>query len=377
MPNRSQIRVAVIGNDPSYAQVLDALAPLAHWPLTELSGTIADNARYTAAPGPQAIVDSEMDNLGWWTENVTGPDTIVWGSSIVTLTRATANVTLSRGSFATAGDTWQFDAKLNSSTGIFRVADGNGTPRAIDGTDLGAGVFSGQMIFSSTSVNGAWQATNGTTEVDYVRGWKVGELDALIAGATTLAQTGIRGPNHAYLFDGATSLLTVYNRASIQGMSNFTLSVLFKLSSYGEITEGRLFEKASSWYCAPVSATGLLVNVNYGTTPIAETLTLPAGTLALDVWHSLSFRVTDPTKTLDVFIDGVKYTAASGAGSVPSTTNNLIIGNRAAADRTMAGLMDEFAPFDRAITDAEARLFHVASMGVPVGSAASSLGVPA
>lgn len=200
--------------------------------------------------------------------------------------------------------------------------------------------------------------------------------DMTIQSASVKRYTGVP---HAMYFDGLTSIATLPNQAAIQGLANLTFTGVFCPLSYGEGGAGRIFEKDSEYGCAPSSATGLTVFATFSGTSISEVITLPANTLRLGVSHSLVFIINDTTKKITVWVDGVKYTSVgTGTGTRNSNTNPIIVGNRAAIDRTFFGTIDELKLHTRAFSDAEARMFHLTALGgVPVGSPAIVLGVAA
>jgi hypothetical protein len=201
--------------------------------------------------------------------------------------------------------------------------------------------------------------TPGSYSVDNVTLKKIGSVDGAIAGTIALAQSGLRGPCHALLYDGATSLMTVYSRASLQGMTAFSLWALLKPTSAGENDNGTLFSKNGEFELRfNSSSRDLIATVNYGTTN-AQVVT--STTLSANAWHSVGLRIDNTSKQIDVIVDGIEASYASeqtGVGSRVSNTNNLIVGNNAAINQTLAGLLDEVLVFNRALTPNEFALLH-------------------
>ena len=204
--NRARIRTAILTPTP-YERVVNGLAPLAHWPLTELTGTIADNARYTDAPGPLALLNGGFENWSSatdadnWSENIAGGSTINQETSDVhgganaaraDIDASNNNATLAQTLSATGlniGDTVQITGwnKVNSIAGdpSFRVdfssVSGPTTPLTIDWS---------QFDYSRIStVNLALALARGSAASksifwDNVTAFKTGELDALYVGPT-------------------------------------------------------------------------------------------------------------------------------------------------------------------------------------------------
>ncbi len=341
------------------------LNPVFWLPLTESSGSLADNALYTAAPGAELLTngDFEAGVLTPWTV-INSPPT----AAVVSYNGSQQAHVISDAPFEgiiqgtvsvpNAGDTVTAEFDLDIVTGTVRyrlestddietyAAGGHKAERAIVTT-----TFPDFRLDTNSGV-GEFYADNASLK-------KTGELDGLIAGTTTLGQNGRSGGNHAYLFDGATSLLTVTNRASIQGLTDFSLWALFNPSDAGEGDSGTLFAKDGEFELRFNSASrDLIATVNYGTTNASATTST---TLSTDAWHTVGLRIDDSSKTIDIFVDGVEASYASqtaGAGSRASNTNDLIVGNNAAINQTLAGLLDEVLVVDRILTPNEFALLH-------------------
>ena len=376
---QSRRRIHLFNAPDPFSGFVRRLNPVFWLPLTESTGIIADNAMYTAAPGAELLTNSDFsawtgDAPDGWTE--TGEsgsdpqvterdsgqqhaDTVSTGGSANLYSSATSSAPrVTQNGAPVFGDTHRCETVVSYSNDVskLRMENGSSYPLPISGADTAIIDF----IAASTSFNvrGFGAAPHDHT-LDSISLKKIGELDGAIVGTTTLAQSGLRGPNHAYLLDGATSLMTVYNRASIQGLTEFSLWALFNPSSAGENDNGTLFSKSDEFKLRfNSSSRDLIATVHYGTTD-AQVVT--STTLAADEWHSVGLRIDDTNKQIDLFIDGVEASYASeqtGMGSRVSNINNLIVGNNVAVNQTLAGLLDEVLVMDRVLTDNEFALLH-------------------
>jgi hypothetical protein len=371
-----------------YERFVRVLGPVFWQPCRNASGSISTNAAYSSGTGPELFTNPggvgtpftfSSDNPASWTlggESGDDPeisevaageghaDSPTPGGGYVNIYSGAAspNVGMSQ-DVQTVGDTFQTVIDVNRvvSGSIVRAAGNSG------GANIGSPITSaGINTFLHIATTAALGLKRGGANTDVtIAGYsakKFGSIDGLIAGTTSLAQTGLLGINEAFLFDGVTSLITVYNRAAIQGLTAFTLWELFKPSSAGEGDAGTLFSKSGEFELRFNSASrDLIASVNYSGTN-AQRVT--STTLDANEWHTVGMRIDNSGKTPEIFVDGVEASYASttvGVGTRVSNTNNLIVGNNAAVSQTLAGLLDEFLLVDHTLTANELRLLHLLS----------------
>jgi hypothetical protein len=364
-----------------YEAYLRNLSPTAWWRLRETAGSIAVNAMYGSGVGAELLADPGIEawtsptNLTSWAETLGGTSTINQETTVIhggsNAARldidASNNTAIISQNIGTVGDTYRFSVWARASA-----------------TPATAAVISG-VAFGSFSLTTAYQqfvqdviaqnanlgflrlsAASKSIYFDDCSIVKIGELDAALT-AVTLGQTGKFGANEAFDFDGATSLGTVYNRASIQGLTELWLMGLVNPDGPGELNAGTLFSKAGEFELRFNSASrDLIATVEYDTTD-AQTITTTA--LATGAWSLVTMKINNTTKTVRIFINGVEAsysgTPTAGVGTRVSNTNNLIIGNNSGATQTWDGLWDDAAIKGAEISDAQelqlARLAGVAA----------------
>jgi hypothetical protein len=200
------------------------------------------------------------------------------------------------------------------------------------------------------------QSGGSPAQFDNISVRKEGEYDLDLTGGVTLAQAGLLGGSHAYALDGSTGVGTLYNRASIQGLSAFTLSQLIKPDT---LTDGDyLWFKADEievWLNADGS---LFARAHYDTTD-AETSSA-VGVLNAGVWAFVHVVLDDSDDTLSIYVNDalVNDTVQAGAGSRVSNTNHLLLWKNASSNG-FDGLVDEVFLRDSATSAADlAALAH-------------------
>ena len=362
-----------------YERYLRALGLLFWLPMDARTGAIASNAAYGAGESAGIFSNAEApftftaDNPTGWTTVLEGATTEISevgsgeghgdsGAGYVNLWKNAADPgpQITQGGLV-IGDTYRlkvdFDT-VNGADGLQPCYD-NG---ALIGLEMdGPGLQPVDFIATRTAagIKGITASTDTDNTLALLQAYKIGELDALIGGTTSLAQGGHMGASHALLLDGATSLLTITNRAAIQGLDAFSLWMLFRPTNAGEGNAGTLFEKTGEWNLRFLDAGGALAaSVVYDTTNAS---TITSTTLAYNQWHSVGLRLDDSSKQIAIFIDGVEASYASqtaGVGTRASTTNNLIVGNNNAVSRTLSGLVDEALMAGRALSDSEWQQLH-------------------
>ncbi len=378
-----------------YERYVRVLRPLVWLPLRDVSGSIARNAAYTVytplSPGPELLSNPGQVNgvgslfafdgsgntpTGWTVEGETGADPRVSevaagqgnasapnpGGGHINLYSGPASPAVGLYQpVLTVGDSYRGIEDIDTViSGIAqRSAGGAG------GTNFGpaltaAGVHSLDFIAIHThyGMKRAAANTNVTFNGRSVR--KIGQLDALIGGTTSLGHPGLLGLNEACLFDGATSILTITNRASIQGLTAFTLWLLFNPASAGEGNAGVLFSKSGEFELRFNSASrDLIATVNYSTT---NAVRVTNETLSVNDYHTVGMRINNTDKVPEIFIDGLEANYASttvGVGARVSSTSNLIIGNNSAVSGTLSGRLDEALLADVALSAGELRQLHL------------------
>lgn len=157
-------------------------------------------------------------------------------------------------------------------------------------------------------------------------------------------------------FNGSTSLITIPANTTIDAnsMVDFVIICWINPTSDGENDLGAIFDKigaTTAGYRAWVhsqsgSTVKLSFEVQHATTDaiVTTSTTIPTETATKLEFHS------NADDSLDIYINGVKAsysvdTSGSGAKSDDSA-NDLILGNRAAVDRTFDGWIDDFRIYD-------------------------------
>lgn len=157
----------------------------------------------------------------------------------------------------------------------------------------------------------------------------------------------------AALFNGTTSLITVGEDSTIDftTIGAFVITCWLRPTSDGEGDAGRIFTKGNSYanvHTESSSTVKLNFVVDYSTTD-AQVST--SSTIACDetTWTKVEF-VHNADKSLDIYINGVKATYGTdtqGVGTIyDDSSDDLIIGNNAAASATFDGMIDDFRIYD-------------------------------
>jgi hypothetical protein len=347
-----------------YERYMRALGPLFWLPMRDRAGDVARNHAYAGGVSAEKLVNGDFAT--WSGGNPTGWNVTEVGDASSNVVENPAGVMqiLSDGTLAlvqqnimTVGDTYRVAVDIDTFTsGQLRLRQGAVIYKVL----TAAGVDVHERI---AAINGTWDFLGGASGCDVQVGSasivKIGELDGRIAGTISLDQVGQMGVSDAFLMDGSTSLLTIVNRAAVQGLDEFSLWMLFNPASAGEGDAGVLFSKSGEFELRFNSASrDLTATVNYDTTNAIATTTTA---LTAEAWQSVGLRIDDTSKQIDIFIDGVEASYASrtsGAGSRVSNTNDLIIGNNAGVTQTLDGLLDEAMMIGRTLTEREWLQLH-------------------
>lgn len=181
----------------------------------------------------------------------------------------------------------------------------------------------------------------------------------------------------AYYFDGATTLLSVTNKAEIQGMTEFTVAMLLYPFTTGEGTSARFMSKSSEWDFAFNGASGAInCTVNYSGTN-ATAVTIAGNVVPMLRWSSVIIRYSESIdRMVRVYINGVEGGYSSGpiasVGTKVSNTNNIIVGNTVAVGSTQNGVIDEALLIKRALSAAEIANLHTMLTGAATGQSVAA-----
>ena len=371
-------RLLVLGGlgASSFAQQIAALNPSLWLRLSETSGTIADNAAYTDAPGAELLTDTGLEawatssNLTNYVEGVAAGSTLNQETTIVHGGSNAARMDIGAGNelaqfrqgVVTVGDTYRVSAYARSDSGTPTINLLLSTAVQIFTISDSWAQYSGDIIADATTgpIFQRRSAAGLSIYWDDLSCKLVGQLDGFVNGAT-VGQTGLLGANHAYSFDGSNDLITARN-TSIDGLTEFTLWLLINPSSAGEGDAGTFMIKADEFeFRFNSSSRDLYATVHYSTTDAEATTTTALSTSA---WQTVGLRIDNTSKQIDIFIDGVEAeydSRVTGEGTRVSNTNPLIVGNNAGGTQSFAGLIDEAVLTPSAATDNQFLTLHQSS----------------
>jgi len=154
----------------------------------------------------------------------------------------------------------------------------------------------------------------------------------------------------AGLFDSADSMVAVANNSDLQGLfdGGATVSAMVRADSDGEGDNGKIIYKLDDYVLAVVNEAAGVMDVRftqYHSTTNGRWITTAE---ELDVGSFVHIVVTYNSSSVDndptMYIQGnnVALTEASTpVGTADNSTNNLIIGNSSASDRTFDGLIGQ------------------------------------
>lgn len=207
------------------------------------------------------------------------------------------------------------------------------------------------------------QQTAGTNEPN---AGSLGSAVDMTITSTTLGQTGKLGANEAYLFDGANSILSTANNATLAGKSTFEYVYLINPSNAGEGGFGAFTRwgggtgaDGGCQFSFGGSLTALSLSV-YNTTPTIATTNTTTG-LAASTWSVLFVAFDNAGDRKIHAYRGVSGTVAeygysaqpalTGTYKAPTTALNMF--NQTGQNLTFAGLADFAGIIDGNLTPAQ------------------------
>lgn len=132
-------------------------------------------------------------------------------------------------------------------------------------------------------------------------------------------------------YDGTDDVTTVTQSASINltGKTGYTLSTWIRADGAGENNTGEIIDKGANTYLRVDNPSGSNLDIegqiDLGTTP--ANLNISAGVQINKWYHIEMVYADDGDDEIDIYINGVlKGTSINGDGSLPTETNNLLIG---------------------------------------------------
>lgn len=243
-------RLLPIYRDMTLEDYIDLFIRPVFWlSFKETSGVIARNRMYKGGVGTQQLANNEFTswsggNPTSWSVTESPPNAEISQAVSGDLNRAVlvsdgTNVSAQQSGLVSTGDTHRVEIKVDAiSGGNILAYAANTDARAL--VVSAAGTHTADLISDSGTAIGFKRqaATTPTATIDYMNAYRVGEMDGFVSGTTLLGQTGKMGTNHAFDFDGATSLVAINNTAGRMVLSSFEYAVLCKPDSFGELNFG-------------------------------------------------------------------------------------------------------------------------------------------
>lgn len=199
--------------------------------------------------------------------------------------------------------------------------------------------------------------------------WRLGEASGAIAdssghqysgtvtGGVTLARPGLyASPDTAAGFDGATGYIWVGDDPLLRVSSQISLEAWINAASFDHAAAGqfpRVVHKGS------IGNTGYaLMAYQIGTTNTAnirielEGLTQPGVTGATTLMPNTTYHVVGSWdgSAIKVYVNGTIDGTVAATGAIPMTNDLLDIGRRPDSQRYWAGVLDDVAVYDHALT---------------------------
>ncbi|RPI60641.1 MAG: LamG domain-containing protein, partial [Ignavibacteriales bacterium] len=204
-----------------------------------------------------------------------------------------------------------------------------------------------------------------------------GNNDGTINGATYTALGRFSG---AYDFDGIDDSINAGSDASIDNLLTFTWSAWIYPTSWGENNYGRIlgkntnsgYEKALFFYNSAGQQT---IEASFFDESIRESRANP-NSISLNQWQNVVATFDNTAdRRFHIYINGVEvsysmFPALTGI-AFDDSSYNLIIGNRANADRTFDGLIDEVAIWGRVLSQTEIQNLY--NSGSPITCGETSI----
>ena len=185
--------------------------------------------------------------------------------------------------------------------------------------------------------------------------------------------------NSALQFDGVSSKVTVAPSSTINNLTAFTYAAWIYPTGAGNSGKGRLFAKETSvgfddvyFMVNTVDINNPYIEANINNTAGASFTSQSAlGSLPLNGWSHVAVIYTDAgDRKLHLYLNGSEVTYQTQnalTGTLRTTANTLLIGNRVAGDRAFTGTIDEVRLYNRALSASEvAALFNSAPPLPPV-----------
>lgn len=200
-----------------------------------------------------------------------------------------------------------------------------------------------------------------------------GSNDGTVNGATlTTGSGGII--NEAYDFDGTNDYIEVTDDASLNGLTDLSISLWLKMptaSAYQCI----FMKRGSGRYAIEANGSGqLLFQISDDGSSFPFTGNNANTEIDDDSWHHI-VCVRDAGSTLKIYIDGSEEDSdsdTSGGGAI-NPTENLGIGKRLSGTAYhYEGLIDEVALFDKALTSTEVSDLYNSGSGLAYPFSSSS-----
>lgn len=230
---------------------------------------------------------------------------------------------------------------------------GRGFGRGFGSPNAGGPHFRDVLNSLGFSVLFHFNELSGTVVQNY------GTLGAALNGtwspaAGALGQVGRLGPNEAYLYDGANSIVSFPANAAINALSAATYMFLINPTTAGEVNNARLFETAVDTELYTINSVNLDLRMFVPGTGAITTIT-NNGFISLSTWSLLfysyafngDFKGRIYKNSSDNVVEATYATQTAGSGTKTNTAVTKNVGNAGALSRTFNGLIDEFgiAPY--------------------------------
>ncbi len=219
------------------------------------------------------------------------------------------------------------------------------------GTPVGSTVLNLKFDegYGTTAYDKSPQATNGN----------------LGTGTSAPSWTNSGKFGKALTFDGADDYVSVANTTANQNMDVKTITAWIKINGLGENSAPRIIDKrqaGTGWEVQYKSDSNQRLELVQDFSGSAAQWSTPANSLSSGVWTYIAvvYDRTSASNAPIMYINGKSQTittivAPSGTASSDSS-NQITIGNRAAADRTFDGTIDEVKVYPFALTADEIKL---------------------
>ena len=203
------------------------------------------------------------------------------------------------------------------------------------------------------------EASSGTTVTDYV-----GSNDGIADAAVAVNIGAGWGGSNAREFDGASGAITIPDSLDYRNLfdGGGSVVVVVNPTSDGENNAGRILQKTGGWkiYVSAESAGFVKVTFEQEFSGTNGTWITTSADLELSELSTIVIRYDSDAVGNNPTLEINGVTSAITESSTPVGTRSsdvggaLLIGNRAADDRTFDGLIDEPRLYDASISDARA-----------------------